>query len=304
LSIGFHAPYYWITNSVTTTLDNRTANVGLNPATGDCCIPGGTPMQIDDVQQLIMDEYGFERIDRWRRDGIGDIELGGKYRFFLRRDSAFAATGGLRIPTGYEDDADQLDDVAWSYGNYALLLRLHYDYLLSNLWNDDGSTLDPLAPTPGDTVVNLTFRYDYMLPDDKTMRIGDTPEQVLTGNRERVSRKLGDLVNIELAATYHATDALALAAAYTYGFKAKDDIDGSMGFNYASLEADTDSSEQIIIVELTYSTLAAYHRQQRSTPMEFTVAYRDRFKGKGPRSGQANPKLDTRWFVVGMTVLF
>ena len=306
LSIGFHLPYYWISNNVDTALDTSSANVGLNPVTGECCIPlafGGVVMDTDDVQNLVMDEYGFSEIDDWSRDGIGDTELGAKYRFYQQQDSAFALTGGLRIPTGYEDDADKLNDVAWSYGNYALLLRLHYDYLLSNLWSKSASSLQTL-PAGGDLVANLTFRYDYMLPDSKTMRIGDTPDQVLTNNRERVDRELGDLYNLEAALKYYASDALAFGLVYTYGGKFKDDIDGDEGYNYSSLEKDTDSSQQIIKLEASYSTLPAYQAQRSRLPMEFSLAYRERFKGDGPSSGQANPVLYTRWVVAGMKFWF
>jgi hypothetical protein len=136
------------------------------------------------------------------------------------------------------------------------------------------------------------------------MRIGDTPEQVLTSNRERVDRELGDLYNIEVSARYHATDALAFALTYTYGGKFKDDIDGNKGFNYASLEANTDSRQQIVIVKASYSTLADYARQQSRLPIEYSLAYRERFDGEGPSSGQANPVLYTRWLVAGMKILF
>ncbi len=307
LSIGLHIPYYWITNNVDAALDTTNATVGLNPGAGPPLIPiasGGIPMTTDDVQNLVRDQFGFSRIDTWQGEGIGDIELGGKYQFFLAERSAFAITGGLRIPSGYEDDADKLDDVAWSFGNYALLLRLHYDYLISNRKHQPTSSLHQLVPAAGDTVLNLTFRYDYMLPDDKVMRIGATTEQILTTNRERVERKLGDIVNLEVSTKYHFSNAFAAMAVYTYGFKQKDDIDGDMGFNYASLEADTDAREHIFILELSYSTLAAYRDKKSAAPMEFSIAYRDRFKAEGPFSGQANPKLDTRWFVAGMTILF
>jgi hypothetical protein len=136
------------------------------------------------------------------------------------------------------------------------------------------------------------------------MRIGVNPDQIFTNNRERVSRNLGDLFSLEVSGKYQATDTIAFTAVYTYGFKSKDDISGDLGYNYESLEANTDSSQQIVILAVSYSTLAAYRDKQSSAPMEFSITYRDRFKGDGPRSGQANPVLDTSWVVVGMNILF
>ncbi|MCP4982614.1 MAG: transporter [Gammaproteobacteria bacterium] len=307
LSIGFHIPYYWITNNVKTSLDTTNANVGLIPGSGACCAPigaGVTPMNTDDVQNLVISEFGFSKIDSWQREGIGDTELGAKYLFFLHNSSALAMTGGLRIPTGYVDDADKLNDVAWSYGNYALLLRLHYDYLISNLWKSVPTKLHHPVPTAGDLVLNLTLRYDYMLKDKKTMRVGDDPGQILTSNRERVSREPGDLFNLEISTKYQATDALSFSAIYTYGSKTKDSIDGDLAFNYASLEANTDSSQQIFILTASYSTLAAYREKQSPAPMEFSITYRERFDGEGPSSGQVNPVLHTSWVVLGFKLLF
>ena len=307
LTIGFHVPYFWIRNNVTTSFSSASANVGLNPATGACCIPisaGGRALNTDDVQNVVRSEFGFSSIETWTGEGIGDIELGAKYRFYLKESSAFAMTGGLRIPTGRADDPDDLTDVAWSYGNYALLLRLHYDYKVSNLWSKTPTQLHQIVPAPGDVIFNTTFRYDYMLSDEKVKRVGDDPDQLFTNNRENVSRKLGDLINIEVSGKYQITDTIAFTALYNYGFKLKDDISGSMGFNYESLEANTDSSQHIFVLRASYSTLAAFRKKRSSVPMVFTIAYRNRFAGEGPRSAQANPVLDTSWVVVGLNVLF
>jgi hypothetical protein len=307
LTVGFHVPYYWIENNVNASFSSANANVGLNPATGACCIPiaaGGQPMDTNDVQNLVSSQYGFSSIETWTGQGIGDIELGAKYRFFLEESSAFAMTGGLRIPTGHADDPDDLTDVAWSYGNYALLLRLHYDYKLSNLWSEKPTQLHEIIPAPGDVIFNTTFRFDYMLPDEKTKRVGDTPDQVFTNNREKVSRKLGNLYNFEFSGKYQITEALAFTALYTYGYKQKDQISGSMGYNYESLETNTDATEQIFILRASYSTLADYRKRKSGIPMEFAVAYRNRFAGSGPSSAQANPKLDTSWVVLSLNVLF
>ena len=307
LTVGFHIPYYWITNNVDAAFDATDANVGLNPATGACCIPiaaGGVPMNADDVQNLVSSEYGFSSIESWSGQGVGDIELGAKYRFFLEASSAFATTGGLRIPTGRADDPDNLADVAWSYGNYALLLRVHYDYKVSNLWSRKPSQLQQIATAPGDVIFNATFRYDYMLPDEKVKRIGDTPDQVFTNNREKVSRKLGDIFNMEVSGKYQISKTIALAGSYTYGAKLKDAISGDMGFNYRSLEANTDSSQHVVVLRASYSNLASYRETQSAIPWALTLAYRNRFAAQGPRSAQANPVLDTSWFVVGLNVLF
>jgi hypothetical protein len=307
LTLGFHIPYYWITNNVETSFDSSSANVGKNPDTGICCeliSDGGEEMNEDDVQNLIGSVYGINRIETWDNQGIGDIELGMKYQLFLKDRSAFAITSGLRIPTGYEDDPDYLNDVPWSYGNYAVLLRLHYDYLVSSMWNKNPTKLHQIIPATGDVILNLTFRYDYMLPDEKWMRVGDDPNQLFTNNIEKVSRKLGDLFNVEVSGKYQLTPAIALTGLYTYSFKLKDDISGELGYNYESLEANTDSSHHIIVIAASYSTLAAYTNKQFSVPMEINIAYRDRFAGEGPRNGQANPVLDTSWVVVGMKVLF
>jgi hypothetical protein len=49
---------------------------------------------------------------------------------------------------------------------------------------------------------------------------------------------------------------------------------------------------------------AAYRDNKSRAAMEFSIAYRDRFKARGPFSDQANPKLDTRWFVAGISLMF
>ncbi len=131
-----------------------------------------------------------------------------------------------------------------------------------------------------------------------------SPEQILSANRERVDRELGDLPNLEASLRYQASEAFAISFVYPWVREQKDDIDGDLGFNYASLEADTDSTQQIVILALDYSSLPAYRRQQSAAPMRFSLAYRERFGGDGPRSGQANPILYTRWLVAGLELLF
>ncbi|MCG6891388.1 MAG: hypothetical protein LJE92_17550 [Gammaproteobacteria bacterium] len=127
---------------------------------------------------------------------------------------------------------------------------------------------------------------------------------MLTSNRERVDRELGDLYNVEASLKYHVSHALAFTMTYTRGGKFKDKIDGDRDFNYSGLEANTNSDQQIVIIAASYSTLAAWQLQPSGLPLEFSIAYRERFDGAGPSSGQANPVLYTRWLVAGKKFLF
>ena len=84
-----------------------------------------------------------------------------------------AATAGVRLPTGRQDDPDNLADIPWSTGAYALLVRMHHDYILSNLWQREAgipSEADLLKT--GTAVLNFTFRYDWILRDEVTIRAG------------------------------------------------------------------------------------------------------------------------------------
>ena len=57
--------------------------------------------------------FGFKRLQDFSAEGLGDIQLGAKYQYLRTQDARLAATGGVRVPTGRQDDPDDLADVAW-----------------------------------------------------------------------------------------------------------------------------------------------------------------------------------------------
>src|SRR2546428_661463 len=203
---------------------------------------------------------GSKRLQDSSAEGLGDIQLGAKSQSLGTQDARRAATGGVRAPTGRQDDPDDLADVAWSSGAWALLARLHNDFIMSNLWKETPTRANetPIA-APGDVVVDFTFRYDWVLPDSATVRVGDAKS--LTTNRERVDRDLGDRFEFEFTGQYQAWRDLSLSALYKYGFKLEDRITGHSGFPTQLLEQNTDSTEQIYIVRANYSTLALYRAE-------------------------------------------
>ena len=346
LTIGIDIPYFWATNDVKADLSSgpgSSATLGLRtgppvaapicsgsviplgsvPALGGLsCSAVGTSVRrftTEDVQNLLgrglqtpsgafISGFGFKRIENWQGDGLGDITVGAKYQYLRTQDWALASTGGVRFPTGRQDDPDDLSDVYWSTGEYALLFRLHNDYTISNLWN----RRPPSAETgrgdiaqPGDLVLDGTFKYDWTLPDRATVRVPDSVTSPITNNREQVYRDLGDRFELEFGARYSLPRGFSLSALYRYAFKTSDEILGHRGFNYHLLQKHTDSTEQIFIVSAGYSTLPLYLEKRFPIPLGVSLSYRDRFAGSGPHSASSPSQiLDTRYLGLGLQILF
>ena len=108
-----------------------------------------------------------------------------------------------------------------------------------------------------------------------------------------------------MGAKFWLTRGFSLSALYRYGFKLEDRITGRRGFVYETLEQDTDATEQIYIVGLSYSTLPLYMEKKFPVPLGISLSYRDRFAGSGAHNA-ASPSqiLDTRYINLGLSVLF
>jgi hypothetical protein len=95
-----------------------------------------------------------------------------------------------------------------------------------------------------------------------------------------VHRNIGDVYGTEV--TVQRTIAGAVSASGTYKYRAamKDSVNGRKGFDYHSLEQETDWMEQVATLGLTYSTLERFAKTRSGVPMEVTLSYRNRFDGK------------------------
>jgi hypothetical protein len=347
LTVGIDIPYFWASNSTEAGLNSgpgSSANVVLNTSSAAtlALFPPGSPCRnpvlpfaaipgcsaapgfstrrfsTADVQRLLgpglvtnagtrIPGFGFKKIQDWNGDGLGDITLGGKYQYLRTQDAALAVTLGARLATGRRGDPDDLSDVYWSTGANAILLRLHEDYVLSNLWNRRPPSAQAGASVsqPGDLVLASTFRYDKVLPDYATRRVPSDITNPITSNRERVYRELGDRFEIEAGLKYDLPKGFSLSALYRYGWKLKDVVVGHRGFDYRTLTQDSDSTEQIYIVGVGYSTVPLYLEKKFPIPMGVSLTYRDRFAGSGPHSaGSPSQVLDSQYFNLGLQVLF
>lgn len=208
------------------------------------------------------------------------MEAGFKYQYLKTDTWRLAFTGGMRFPTGNIDDPDMLQDYAVGSGVYAILFRLHNDFIgVKNL------------------LINATFKYDLQLPDREKLRVPDNVNQPITLNEEVVDRNLGDIFEFNETVKYNLPKGFALSLNYWYQFKLKDHVSGHKNFNYKSLEDETDQSEHVIQPRLSYSTVPLYLEKKFPVPLTAYVFYRNRFYG-------TNKVLKSEYMGFGLDVYF
>jgi len=266
-SLGIKIPYWDVENKVEATLDTTNATIGKNPFVpggfAPIGFPGTQPLTATDIQNLLVRNYGIDPIKSWSRSGISDIEGMLRYQYYKSENWRLAVTGGIRFPTGREDDPDSLVDYPFGTGAWAGLFRVHSDYIgTKNL------------------MLSATLKYDLYLPDHKEMRIPDDVNQPLTRNKENVDRDIGDFFELEMSGTYEFLKGLSCFLVYKLGYKWRDDISGSMGYAYNVAESETNAKEHVYIVGLQYSTISSYLAKEFPIPMVGSIGYRNRFAGE------------------------
>ena len=296
VTVGFTLPYYWQKNNVRAKLDTSNATVGKKQAENTLAPlseEGTVPLTTRDALDLIgrgldingdgsieIPGYGYKKFATWSERGIGDLEVGARVQYFSNDKWKLAFTGGVRFPTGKLDDPDDLVDLDFGSGAYALLFRFNHDYeVVKNL------------------VLNATFEYDLVLPQNVRLRIPDDVNQPLTENRERVRRDIGDIVALKASAEYTFWKGFSASLLYHFEGKAEDNVSGNKGYNYRSVEEETDTRSQVYVVGLSYSTIPSFAEKKFPIPLRVTVAYRERFAGK-------NNVLDTKYIHAGLQVFF
>lgn len=314
LSVGVKVPYWWAKNNVTANLDTTNATIGINPLYQQNLLPEpgnsapflplgflrsqGIPVDeikltTENIQSLLgagMDVnndgtidipgYGYQRFETWSGEGFGDIEVGAKYKYYESANWRLAFLGGMRFPTGREDDPDNLTDYPFGTGAYAFLFNLNNDYIGIK-----------------DLVLNFTLRYDLYLEDHPTLRVPDDVNRPLTTNKEKVDRKYGNAFQAEVSAKYYITKSTSASLLYQYGHSDKDEVSGSKGYNYRSLEDETNYRQQIYIVGLGYTTVPLYVEKKFPLPMNASLSYRYRFDG-------ANNVFQSRYLILDLQFYF
>jgi hypothetical protein len=286
LTVGILIPYWWQSTDVTKVrLDTKNATVGKNPFFGTPGDPfggaplipislGGIPLTTNDAQNLIgtglkingklaIPGFGYKRLQSWSDNDISDIEAGGRYQYFRNDKWRLAVTSGVRFPTGKVDDPDNLIDQGFGTGAYALLFRLNNDYTgIKNL------------------VLDATIRYDLTLPDKQTKRVTSIHNPIVPEtDTDRVSRNIGDVLQVEGSGTYTFWEGWDFSLLYRYAAKTKDHISGKRNLDYAALAEQTDWTYHLFSGGITYSTIPLFRAKKFPLPLKASLEYQNVFAG-------------------------
>lgn len=279
ISIGMKIPYFFNNNAVRARLDTGNATVGLNPfvpgGIAPLAVPGTRPFTTDDVRKLLgrgldvdgdgiidIPGYGYKKFQSWKGSGFSDIDIGLRYQYLNTKNWRLAVTGGFRVPTGETDDPDNLVDIGFGTGAYALLFRLHNDFVgIKNL------------------VLDATIKYDLVFPQHETRRVLISVDRPITSNKERVRTNKGDVVELETSATYELLEGLSVSLLYDYSFKFRDKVRGNQGFAYSSLEDETDWTAHYFTLGLSYSTVPLFKKKMFPIPLTAAIEYENWFAG-------------------------
>lgn len=193
---------------------------------------------------------GYAPLENWDAVGLGDVELGIKYKLLNTQNWSLATKSGVRLPTGRVDDPDVLTDVGFGDGQ-----------------TDLGSTL--LVDYTGipDTLLNTWVKYTVQLTDRQLLRVPDTGE-LFTTKKENIRRNLGDRVDAVVTAEYSFWTTFNVNATYAFFSKQKDRFESALGFNAQGLEANTAQQKHSADVGIGFSTLPWFKQGTFRLPMD------------------------------------
>lgn len=227
-------------------------------------------------------EQGYQPVDEWKHNDIGDLRVGVKSGFEKRLNKKLSyvtgVIGRIDVPTGYVERADTLTDIGFGRGYYSLNMTVEQILNVSSFH------------------FGTDAMYAYNFDAKLEKRIPEGEETTIAGERTTSARiNPGDDTEFGLFAGFSWA---WVNSRYRMGFNRhfSDSFSGSLAGNYDALSEETDNWKLFHEVSLALDTSKAYRSGEFGFPMILSA------KIHAPIQGHNSP--EQRFFEISLASFF
>ena len=221
--------------------------------------------------QTILTSKGYAPIGDTDVTSLGDVLLGGRVRLNAENPLnpspwIHSLQAGLLLPTGRLKPPTELTQVDAGSGSTDLAL----------------AEISNFKPTSW-LLFATGLHYTYRLPGHRTLRVNKTPDTLLADadDEENVAQKLGDKTWITLGAQIQPSDAWIFGLDYEWDWKKADRFTGvRAGRDYTFLSLNTESSSESLQLGASWSSIAAFLKQQALLPLQIALTLNLPLRGR------------------------
>jgi hypothetical protein len=270
LSVGVIVPTVYGHVDVNSTSSPDDQFVGLMES-----LPNGHPLKtaLSDLQtamttqgldQALTSRYKYNKgIEDWSGNGLGDIEVGAKYRYYNSTPLRMAVKAGTRIPTGRTDDPDLLFDVGFGDGQWDIEVHHMIDYFIRP-----------------ELFVTAQAIYTAQLPHNATFRAIPSQEFPLSDTSVKLNRNKGDYWQASLETNYTFLKYISVSSRYRFMQKFKDAYTGDDTVNTDALADNSNQLLHEIHGSIEFSNLPNVRAGTSKFPFAVQAFYKQPLYGK------------------------
>ncbi len=223
-----------------------------------------TATTVNGLNTALKSQYNYsDGFKSWSGTGLGDLEVGIKYNYFDDPRLRMSVKTGARLPTGTEDDPNQIFDLAFGDGQYDLGIYNYIDYVA--------------VPS---VYFTSEIGYTYQIADSKEVRVPLSADLPIGSQTVSFDRKLGDYIEAGIQGNFSPIKRLTLSTKYRFKKKFKDSYSGTEGIDAALLEQNTDQTLHEGNYEVEYTNLPDVKAGRERIPYAVSLFYRLPYGGE------------------------
>lgn len=225
------------------------------------------------IQNLVVNNFGYDEVGNWSGSGLGDLELGVMYNFLTEKKYGLLLTLGGVAPTGRIDDPDIIQDIGFGDGQWDAFTEFGGSYLLNN-----------------SVILNSFARYTHQFSSEKSLRVPYSKDLDFGDQKGRFEEKLGNKTLWHLSSDFIFNDWFSVNTAYEYShtdkasYKALENTIDSNAAEY--LAYNTESVEHNLRVTGELSSVTPFMKKNFILPGAIKFIYQHMLEGRN------TPKVD------------